>query len=82
MEDGFLVYNGGEWYDLVKAAETFVWMQYQHIEPPSTPDPCYETPPPLYCTACPKTRGELGVGRGLPGRKDRSLKGMQIDFDT
>lgn len=78
--------NGGEWYDLVEeGGKTFIWMQYQHIDPPSPPNPCYEYPPPPYCTAYPEPptkRGQFEVRSEETKRKELSLRGMHIDVDA
>ncbi|KAF2466876.1 uncharacterized protein BDR25DRAFT_305755, partial [Lindgomyces ingoldianus] len=85
VDAGSPEFNGGEWYDLVEPDKTFIWMQYQHIDPPSPPNPCYDYPPPSYCTeypAAPRKRSGINSGSESRGRRELSLKGTHIDVDV
>ncbi|KAF2792531.1 hypothetical protein K505DRAFT_326106 [Melanomma pulvis-pyrius CBS 109.77] len=85
VDTGGPITNGGEWYDLEKPDETFIWMQYLHIDPPATPDPCYDYPPPSYCTGytemAKKKDWKNSALDQLERRKALSMKGTHIDVD-
>lgn len=62
VDQGYPEFNGGEWWDLDGEddptkdggnGKTFLYMQYEHEDPPAVPDPCYVFPIPEYCPPYP-----------------------------
>ncbi|KAF2182929.1 hypothetical protein K469DRAFT_690383 [Zopfia rhizophila CBS 207.26] len=85
VDKGALGLNGGEWWDTDEPDQTFIWMQYQHIDPPAEPNPCYEYPSPPYCTEIPVAKREktnVNVKDTAQGRRELALTGTVIDIDA